>query len=174
MVKIPLIALLAMFGVSVYADETVLVPIPDPQTSVKQEQKPPVVQTPVCKKSTVADVYTVKDLTVCGQRIDNSGLGGLFNRGKCCAVEKTLAQVFAAPCTCEDCASRQRAAEIRCQRGNHCTCQDEEYVKSLVTDLMDGSRRVRLTAVRSLRKCGFRVDHERACVDAEVPSAILY
>jgi len=155
--------------------EPTLVPIPDEISNLATPT--PIVSAPVqatCRKSTLAEVYTVKDLTQCGQRLDNSGLGGLFNRGRRCAEEKTLAEVFAHPCTCEDCASKNKVAKIRCERGNDCRCENETYVKSLVTDLMENSQRVRNAATKSLRKCGFRVDHTRACVDAEVPSAILY
>ena len=165
-----------ILGQTSFADGPVLTPIPDPNYNQPARTAKPV-QAPAatCKQTKVADVYRVYQLVnQCGGRIPDTGLKGVFNRNRTCSQESVLAEVFAEPCTCEDCASVSKVQEIRCSRGGCYVCGNDEYVKALIMDLSSSSRRVRKAATRSLKVCGLRVESSRNCVDADVPSIILY
>lgn len=127
-----------------------------------------------CQASTVADVYTVTQLSQCGQPLSNSYLRGVINRARRCTVETKLADVFANPCTCESCTASSKVQQIRCARGNCMVCSNDEYLKALIQDLADPSLSVRVAAQRSLRLCDLRVTHVRACVQERVPAIVLY
>jgi hypothetical protein len=187
--KTALLLIVTCFSTALIADDVTALPEPlpsAPQSTLPQGVAPqkttpsaqtasPQSATPqACRKASLAEVFVVKDLQQCGTRLDNSGLGGVLNRGRRCVQEKVVAQVFAAPCTCEDCASQTKVEKIRCDRGDACLCENEAYVKSLITSLMENSRNVRRATVKNLKKCGFRVDETLACVEEKVPSAYLY
>lgn len=130
---------------------------------------------PVCKRATVADVFTVSDLTnACGEPVKNSGLRGAINRHHRCTTEHLVAKVFAGCTTCENCATLSQVAQIRCQRGGCHVCENEEYITALIQDLASPSNKVRAASRRSLRLCGLRVTHDRACTEGPVPSVVLY
>lgn len=151
-----------------------IVPAAPAAQSVLKPVAEPVVKTVACKTAKVADIYTVLELNdQCGNRLKDNGLRGIRNRRNACATESVLAKVFAAPCTCEDCPAVQKVAQIRCDRGE-CKCFNDDYVKALIFDLSSYSRKVRNVAARTLKGCKFRVVDDRACVNEEVPSVVLY
>lgn len=128
-----------------------------------------------CRVATAADHFTVTQLIDnCGETLPNSGARGRANRKHACAVESKLAEVFATPKTCEDCAAATRVSQIRCDRGDCHVCENSEYVKALIFDLASHSRRVRRASERSLNRCGLRVVEKHVCVHVAVPSVVLY
>jgi|GEM_PF-5632014 len=159
------------------APATPIAPIAPAAPAAQSVLKPvaePDVKTVACKTAKVADIFTVLELNdQCGNRLKDNGLRGIRNRRNACATESVLAKVFAAPCTCEDCPAVQKVAQIRCDRGE-CKCFNDDYVKALIFDLSSYSRKVRNVAARTLKGCKFRVVDDRACVNEEVPSVVLY
>ena len=168
-----------LFSSLSFAEGPTLTPVPDPTFNgpVKVTPQPaPTAKAVSCKTAKVADVYHVYQLVNhCGDRVSNTFLrGGLINRMNSCNKESVLAEVYAAPCTCENCESESKVQAIRCSRGDCNVCENDEYVKALVMDLAASSHRVRKAATKSLRICGFRVESRRECVSTDVPSSILY
>lgn len=153
LMKVAVVTVFVSFGAAGFAgtgSQKEVLPAPTPATT----------QAPAaCAKTHSAVVFQVTDQVACKDR--------------CGSKRVLVAQVFASPYTCENCASREQVREMRCDRRS-CGACDEKDVQENIQALMSPSRGVRVAAQRSLRLCGFQVSHQRACVKEAVPSAVLY
>ncbi len=129
--------------------------------------------TQTCDADTRAIRSTVFELAGCNGRVDNSGLGGALNRRRSCASETVVATALSVP-TCTTCKAFSELRQIRCDRGDCGTCQNPDYLNSLVIDLANGSQKVRAAATRSLRICGLRVDPDAVCAKLSEAESVVF